>query len=185
MKKILDGKPAVTNSYFKVVFFRSDRVKNKVGIVDWVVLTLVELLVGEELLEQFVVTASYNNKEVKKVGHYLHLNDMVPAGIITNLLRQKICQLLYYKHYWHYLFLAREANIDEVVESDEEIDLRRERFAIRHDVLYQVIAFRRVYILLWVVFNLSVDIVLYLTVDLQAALLAALSIEGIRRMLRL
>lgn len=156
MKTIIDDKPAISGSYFKVVFRRSERVVDDVGILDWILLTLIEFIVGEELLEQFVVTASYNNDEVKKVGHFLHLNDMVPAGIITNILRRKICQLLYYKYYKHYLFLASECSIQSIVEGESEVDLRRDRFAMRHELLYQIIAFRRIYILVWIIFNVSI-----------------------------
>jgi len=185
MKKIIDDKPAISGAYFNLVFYRSERVCDDVGVMDWVLLTLVEFIVGEELLEQFVVTAFYNNDEVKKVGHFLHLNDMIPAGIITNVLRNIICQLLYYKYYKHYLFLASEPSTQNIVEEENEVDLRRDRFAMRHELLYQVIAFRRVYILVWVIFNLFIDVIIYMTIDLQAALLAALSIEGLRRLFRL
>ena len=187
MKNIIDDNPAVTGSYFKIVFCKSDRVKNDLSSCDWFILTFIEFLFGEELLEQLVTTSAYNEGS-KKAGHFLHLNDMIPAGILTNIFRHKICQLLYYKYYKHYLFLASETTINEnniTDESGKSLDLRRERFAMRHDLLYQVIAFRRVYILQWVIFNLSIDIIVYLTMDLQAALLSALSIEGIRRLMRL
>ncbi len=171
----------------KIVFCRSDRVKNDVSLYEWTVLTLIEFLFGEELLEQFIITAAYND-ENKKTGHFLHLTDMVPAGILTNYFRHKICQLLYYKFYKHYLFLASETEINENEVTDEAsgaLNLCRNRFAMKHDLLYQVIAFRRAYILQWIVFNLAIDIIVYLSIDLQAALFSALAIEDARRLLRL
>ena len=186
MKKIINDKPVVEDSYIKLVFFRSERVKSDVSVVDWFVLTVIEFMFGEELLEQLIITAAYN-EESKKTGHFLHLPDMVPSGILTNYFRHKICQLLYYKYYRHYLFLASEATIKEngALDNENELNLSRDRFAMRHDLLYQVIAFRRVYILQWVIFNLLIDMVVYFSMDLQAALLSALSIEGLRRILRL
>ncbi|NOX75475.1 MAG: hypothetical protein GXP17_02430 [Gammaproteobacteria bacterium] len=187
MKKIINNKPAIEGSYIKIVFFRSDRVKDDVSLYDWVCLTVLEFMFGEELLEQFIITSAYN-EEAKKTGHFLHLTDMVPAGILTNYFRHKICQLLYYKYYKHYIFLASEGTINEneiIDKTGNALNLSRYRFAMRHDLLYQIIAFRRVYILQWIAFNLSVDTILYLSIDLQAALLSALTIEGVRRALRL
>lgn len=184
MLNIIDDKPAISGSYAKLVFCRSDRIKSDLGIVDWSVLTIVELIVGDELLEQLVTTSAYNETEKTKVGHFLHLSNMVPSGLITNALRHKIYQVLYYKYYKHYLFLAPEAAVDDF-SKENSIDLRRSRFAMRHDLLYQVIAFRRIYVLAWLFFNVAVNVTLYLTADLQSALLGALSIEGLRRLFRL
>ena len=184
MRNIIDKNPAISGSYAKTVFCRSDRVKSEVGLLDWCVLTIVELIVGEELLEQLVTTSAYNETEKTKVGHFLHLSDMVPSGRITNALRRKIYQVLYYKYYKQYLFLTPEAAIDNF-ETTARLDLRRARFGMRHDLLYQVIAFRRVYILAWLFSNVTINVALYLTADLQSALLGALSVEGIRRLFRL
>lgn len=183
MKKIIDDKPALSGSYLGLVLFRSDRVKSLTGLWDWILLTLVELVVGDELLEQLVITSAYNESG-KRVGHFLHLSDMVPSGIITNALRQKIYQVLYFKYHIHYLFLALESD-DSPIFCEGDIDLRRDRFGMRHDVLYQVIAFRRVYILAWLAFNVVINVLLFFVSDLQTALLGALSVEGIRRLLRL
>jgi hypothetical protein len=190
MKFITDSRPAVEKSYLKTFLFRSDHMDDDITIIDWITLTLIEFMFGEELLEQLVITASYSSNSLGKSGRFLHISNMIPSGFLTNIFRQKISQLLYYKFYQHYLCLVPEEPIDgRSIRSDNitesKINLSRERFSMRHDLLYQVIAFRRVYILLWVVLNLSIDIIIFLNFDLQAALTSALTIEGIRRMLRL
>lgn len=188
MKKIESGSPAVKGLYIRIVLRRSDRVINEVSLYDWIKLTALEFLFGEELLEQLVVTAAYNEKEKSKLGHLLHLTDMVPSGILTNYFRSGICQLLYYKYYRHYLFLGTEADLVPATRQSEAGDtllLQRDRFGMRHELLNQVIAFRRVYILAWTLFNITIDVAVWATADLMAALVSALSIEAIRRLLRL
>ena len=183
MLKIKDDTKSHTSSYFWLVLTRQSDEAKEIGIIDWIKLTLFELMFGEELLEQLTLTSSYNNVgENQKTGHMLHLNDIIPAGFLTNLFRQQILQLLYFKFFKIYLFLASES---EVRESDSVVDLTRSRFAMRHELLYQVIAFRRVYILCWLCFNISIDLIVYSTSDLQTAILSALTIEGLRRLLKL
>lgn len=182
MVEITDSTKAITHSYFKLVFFRKTKHSKEIGILDWIKLTTLEILFGEELLEQLTLTSAYNNLSAnQKTGHMLHLSDMVPSGFLTNYLRKQIVRLLYLKYYKIYLFLASESAVEE---HNSSVDLTRVRFAMRHDLLYQVIAFRRVYIISWVFINFGIDFVVYLSADLQSALLSALSIEAIRRLTR-
>lgn len=186
MRNIRDDDPNTHGSYFKLVLCRSDKVQ-EIGIKDWILLMIVEVVFGEELLERLTITAAYNENEASKVGHFLHVSDLVPAGLFTNLFRNRLYQVIYYKYFKHYFFLASESNFDEneFLQKDGSLMLSRVRFGMRHDLLYQTIAFRRVYILLWVCLNLVLDLLVFLTADLQAAIVAAVSIEAIRRLLKL
>lgn len=181
MKRIIDDQPLIKSGYLKFVYFRSNRVEN-IKFLDWVKLWLYEFLFGVEILEQCQLTSTYNDGQNLKYGQFLHLSDFVPAGIITSLLRGQIYQLLFYKYYKHYSFLEHESTPDE---SAKEIDLRNTRFAFKHDQLFQIIAFRRVYILQWVVLNLSIDLLVWSISDIVTAFVAGVFIESIRRLIKL
>lgn len=188
--EVVDGAKGFTGSYLKTVCFRNDELKRQVSAFKWFILTVVEFLVGSELLENFVVTGSVPPyKTIKKddspsYGAELHLTLHIPAGFFTNLLRKQIIELLYYKFHWQYLILDQ---VGETHINDDEkvIDCTRTRFRARKELFYQFIAVRRVYDLFWLVFNLSIDLlVFFATTDIKMALVAALSIEAIRRVLR-
>ena len=164
------------------MFFRVTAEAKKIHFVDWFVLTFFELIFGEEILEQLALTASYNNKtENEKTGHMLNLTDMVPSGLLTNFFRHKIIQLLYYKYYNVYFFLESKCS---VIEHGNTLNLSRVQFAMRHELLYQIIAFRRVYLLTWLIINITVDVLVYYSQDLQSAILSALALEALRRISR-
>lgn len=187
MKRIFSGNSAISGSYFRIVLMRSDRVMDDVGLWEWIKLTTLEFIFGEELLEQLTITAAYNESDKSKLGHLLHLRDMVPSGVLTNFFRPKIYQLLYYKFFRHYLLLEAEATLDpkeHETKDGNSLNLMRVRFGVRHELLYQVIALRRVYIVFWVALNILIDVSVWLLGDIQSALLSALSIEAIRRLLR-
>ena len=186
MREIIDDDPKTPASYFFLVFRRSDQVK-EITLFNWIVLTLIEITFGAEILEQLIITSAYNEGKVEKVGHFLHVSNIVPSGIFTNLLRNKIYQVIYYKYFKQYLFLKTEShfNEEEFVQEDGSLLLNRVRFGMRHELLYQTIAFRRTYILVWICLNLLMDLVVFATADFQAAIISAVSIETFRRILKL
>ena len=161
-----------------------------ISLGKWIWLTLIELIVGPELIESIVTTASVppdgkNQKEdSSKFGAELHLTLHIPSGLVTNFLRPKIIELLYYKFYWQYLLITPVGE-PYINDKARTIDCTRTRFRARKEVFYQLIALRRVYDLSWLVFNLSVDLlVYYLSSSLEWALVSALIIEGARRLLK-
>lgn len=186
MREIIDDDPKTPTSYFSLVFCRGNRVQD-ITLFDWAVLTIIEILFGAEILEQLIITSAYNEGRVKKVGHFLHISNIVPAGVFTNLLRKRIYQVIYYKYFKQYLFLNPESNFEEAefVQKDGSLLLSRVRFGMRHELLYQTIAFRRVYILVWMFLNLVLDLAVLALADIQSAIISAISIEAIRRMLKL
>ena len=56
--RIVDAQAPIRQNYFKIVFIRGDRVKDKVSFWRWCWLCVVEIVFGKELLESFVITAS-------------------------------------------------------------------------------------------------------------------------------
>ncbi|MBT1443308.1 hypothetical protein KJI95_02030 [Shewanella sp. JM162201] len=189
--RVIDSAKGRTESYLRLVCFRSPELKKEISLWKWFVLTIVEMVVGTELLESFLTTGSVSpyktliKEDSTEYGNELHLTLHIPAGLITNLLRNKIIELLYYKHFLHYLILVP---VGEPCVNDESktIDCSRTRFRARKNIFYQFISLRRVYDLFWLVFNITIDLLVFLaTTDIQFALLSALTIEAIRRLLRL
>jgi hypothetical protein len=188
--RIIDENRVLNGGYLKTVCFRNMELKNQLSVSKWLQLTLVEMIVGAELLESLVTTGSVStdknflNGDSANYGNELHLSLHIPGGIITNLLKNQIIELLYYKFHWQYLILDQvgDTYIDDKANI---ISCTRTRFRARKDLFYQFIALRRVYDLFWLVFNLIVDSVVFLvTKDIQYSLISALTIEAIRRVLR-
>lgn len=188
--KVIDSDKGRPNSYLKLVAFRNEELKKQVSSLKWFILTVVEMIVGTELLESFVTTGSVPTyKKILKedsdeYGNELHLSLHIPAGLVTNILRSQIIDLLYYKYYLQYLILYPVGKPCEDNKS-KTIDCSRTRFRARKNVFYQFIALRRVYDLFWLIFNITVDSLVFVaTTDIKFVLLSALTIEAIRRLLR-
>lgn len=184
--KVTDSTNGRTSGYLKEVCFRSSDLKLEVSPFKWFVLTIV----GTELLESLVTTGSVppyktiKKEDSEEYGNELHLTLHIPAGLITNILRNQIIELLYYKYYLQYLILTPVGEPTED-HTAKIIDCSWTRFRARKNIFYQFIALRRVYDLFWLVFNIAVDlIVFFATTDIKFALLSALTVEAIRRLLR-
>ncbi len=188
--RIIDSSTLNIYSYFRVAFFRNTDLKQKVSLIRWIWLTFIEIIVGEELLESLVTTSSYGGcpedpDEMSLYGLPQKLALHVPGGLINKLLMPHIVEVLYYKYHLQYYFLDRvsEPYIDD---TKKTINVSRVRFRLKKHLLYQVISFRRVYITSWVVSNFVIDMLVYFfTQDIQWALLSALSIEALRRLVRI
>lgn len=187
--KVVDSQATIKQNYFSLVFFRDDRVKNRISRLRWAWLCLVEVIFGQELLESLVTTASNSGcpedpDSKREYGEPNQLNLHIPSGLFTNLFRTQILQLLYYKYYLQYLFILP---VVEPVENEQTntIDVTRVRFRLRKKLLYLVIPFRRVYLISAVSFNLIADVFAYLaTTNVYITLAVAATIEGIRRVLK-
>lgn len=147
------------------------------------------MLVGVELLESIVTTGSVEPyRTIKKddsseFGAELHLNLHIPTGIVTNMCRRFILEVLYYKYYWQYLIFDRVGD-PHINGKEKIIDCTRTRFRAKKSLFYQMIALRRVYNLAWIIFNISIDIlVYYLSSSIDAAILSGIAIETLRRLL--
>ncbi len=188
--KVVDQSSAYLGSYIRILFFRKSELVKEIPLLKWVWLTFVEFIFGIELLESIVTTGSvkpYKNIEKPDshlFGDEIHLNHHIPSGLLTNLFRPYLVQLLYFKYYKQYLILIPVGE-PYINDAENRIDCTRTRFRARKEVFSQLITFRRIYELMWVIFNLSVDlIVYYFSKSIEWALLSAMCIEALRRFLR-
>jgi len=188
--KVIDTQNGRIGSYLKLVCYRNTNLKAQVTPIKWFVMTIVELIVGTELLESFVTTGSVPpyktivKDDSDNYGNELHLSLHIPAGLITNILRNQIIELLYYKYSLQYLVLEPVGE-PHVNNEQSTIDCSRTRFRARKEIFYQFIALRRVYDFFWLVCNLTIDLmVFFITTDIKFVLLSALAVEAFRRFLR-
>ncbi len=189
-KRVFEANQFRSRGYVGTLFRRGERTKDVVPLWAWIRMTVVELLVGDELLESLVTTASDSgcpeDPDVKgKFGRGQHLSHHIPYGLVNKLLRPRLLEVLYYKYHLQYLLLDSVAPVAES-RTENIIDVTRTRFRLHKDLLGELIAFRRVYVVCWTCFNLLVDAVVFLVwQEFEAVVLSALSIEAIRRMLKL
>lgn len=188
--KVIDAQTPVAQGYFSIVFRRCERVRSKVSLFRWVWLCLVEVIFGQELLESFVITASNSGCPEdqdceRQYGEPNQLNFHIPNGLFTNLFREHILQVLYYKFYLQYLFIEPVAD-PHSNHVKAIIDVTDIRFRFRKSLLYLVIPFRRVYLFSAVGFNVLADILAFaVTEDLTMAIVVGVVIEFIRRVFKL
>ncbi len=188
--KVVDGQDPVKQNYFPIVFFRGERVYDKISSIRWFWLCIIELIFGEELLECLVTTASNSgcpeDKDFeRKFGDPKHLNLHIPSGLFTNMFRNQIIQVLYYKFYLQYLFLGPVSE-PYINEKECTIDVSLVRFRLNKSLLYLVIPFRRVYILSAILFNGIIDLTTYfITSNITYAILVGVCTEIIRRTMKL
>ncbi|MCD9485460.1 hypothetical protein GLP25_20070 [Photobacterium phosphoreum] len=179
-KNVIDNSEYSKNGFYQLIWFRGDDLKSEINRYYWFYLTLIEMLVGYELVENVILTSNGNNNDT---GKGLHLNRIIPSGIINNFLRKRILDVLYFKYYCRYKMFC----ISSVVDNDlDEINCTRKVFFAKKGNFYQLIAFRRCYDLFWLVLNIFVDTIVYFyTNDISMVLISAISIEGIRRLLKI
>ncbi|PSV23526.1 hypothetical protein C0W44_01675 [Photobacterium leiognathi subsp. mandapamensis] len=189
--KVIDKKDFNGKSYLSTVFLRSKELKSEVSLLKWIKLTLVELAIGVELLENIIMSFSvapydgYKKELGENYGATRHLSIFVPYGIFNNIVREAAIEVLFYKYYKQY-YLLQPAEEYDVDKESCSINCTRTRFSARKDLFSELIAFRRVYELCWLLFNVAIDIAVYLLSNsLEAAIASAISIEGIRRLLRI
>ena len=187
---VVDRTSLIAPNYYKVVFFRDDDRTAHVPLHKWLWYGCLEVFFGEELLESLVTTASLSGSPDAEdpkgeFGWPLQLGLHVPAGIFSNLFRRHLVELLYYKFYCQYLLIQPVADV-YADDSRAHWDVTRVRFRLRKSLLYQLIAFRRVYLAEALVLNVAIDAVVFAASQcLTTALVAAAVVEGMRRLMKL
>lgn len=187
---VVDRTSLIAPNYFKVVFCRDDKRTAHVPLHKWLWYGCLEVFFGEELLESLVTTASLSGSPDAldpegEFGWPLQLGLHVPAGFFSNLLRRHLVELLYYKFYCQYLLIQPVAGV-YADESQSHWDVTRVRFRLRKSLLYQLIAFRRVYLAEALALNLAIDTVVFMvSQSLSMALVAAAAVEALRRLMKL
>ena len=187
---VVDRTPLIAPNYFKAVFRRDEERTAHVPLHKWLWYGCLEVFFGEELLESLITTASLSGSPDAEdpkgeFGWPLQLGLHVPAGFFSNLFRRHLVELLYYKFYRQYLLLQPVADI-HVDDSGKNWDVTRVRFRLRKELLYQLIAFRRVYLAEALALNFLVDAVVFAaSQSFPMALLAAATVEAVRRLMKL
>lgn len=187
---VVDKTTPITPNYFKSVFFRDSKRTAHIPLSKWVWYSILELFFGEELLESLVTTASLSGSKDApdpegKYGYPLQLSLQVPAGFFSNLMRRHLVELLYYKYYQQYLLIEPVAEVFSDAEG-KYWDVTRVRFRMRKELLYQMIAFRRVYLAEALTLNFLIDALVYaITQSGYTAILAAIGVETWRRLMKL
>ncbi|MXR36660.1 hypothetical protein [Craterilacuibacter sinensis] len=185
---VIDSTKVLDGHYLKKLFWRAEPLKNEVSACKWLWLTAVEIVFGKEILEHMVINASVasvgNHPHVKDHGKIMHLSRHIPAGIVTNLFRKHIVEVLYYKFYRQYGILSPEES-PYPKEGKRIIDCSQNRFCVDKTYLEQFISFRRAYDFSWLIINILTDAIIYfVSSDLTLAMLSALVVEAFRRFLK-
>ncbi|WP_318408165.1 hypothetical protein [Photobacterium leiognathi] len=179
-KKVIDNSEYSKDGFYHLIWSRGDELKSEINRYYWFYLTLIEMLVGYELIENIIITSNCNNNDI---GKGLHLNMLIPNGFVNNFFRKRILDLLYFKYYLRYKSLCISSIVDN---NSENINCTRKKFFSRKGVSYQFIAFRRCYDIFWLIMNLFFDAIVYFyTNDISMVLVAALLFEGLRRIVKI
>lgn len=187
---VVDGTAPIAPNYFKVVFFRDAERTAHVPTHKWLWYSFLEVFFGEELLESLVTTASLSGSADAldpegKYGWPLHLSLQVPSGLFSNLFRKHLVELLYYKFYHQYMLIEPIADV-YADSTGKHWDVTRVRFRMKKELLYQLIAFRRVYLAEALALNMVGDALVYAaTQSAFAAMLSAFALESLRRFMKL
>ncbi|WP_192891815.1 hypothetical protein [Vibrio bathopelagicus] len=188
--KVIDKSKLPPSSLLKAVFIRNEDNRLSISRLKWFKLTALEILFGAELLENIInvstVTSSRGDK--CEYGKELKLNGFIPSGIFTNFFRVDLIEVLYFKYYKQYFLLKPAAAIEKQDFNRENkiLDCSYIRFAAFKEVFYQVISLRRAYESCHFLANISVDITVFCyTNRIELALLSALVVESIRRLVKL
>ncbi|WP_157579940.1 hypothetical protein [Teredinibacter turnerae] len=186
--RAVDHSQVVKTNMFKGFAIRNNTAKESVGLLKWIWLCIVEIMFGEELIESIVTTASVDNMSDRykssDYGIALNLSVHIPSGVMINIFRKSVIEVLYYKFYIQYLLIEPRDEVD-INQHKSEIDCTRIRFSVFKQKFWQIIAFRRIYIFSWVIINASIDLVVYLfSTSISMALISAFIVEGLRRLIK-
>ena len=188
--KVVDKSWYPKTNLFKAVFIRNEENRSLVGRLKWLKLNVIEITFGSELLENIINTSTGSSErgDQCEYGKRLKLNSFIPSGIFTNIFRKQLIEVLYYKYYKQYQLLRPSDSFDEhdIDRKKKVIDCTSISFASFKEVLYQLVAMRRVYEFNHLLFNMMIDITVYVVSNrIDLAILSALLVETIRRVLKI
>ena len=80
------------------------KTKKQISRCKWIKLTILETIFGSELLENIINSSASSSERSDKCqyGKKMKLNSFIPCGLFTNLFRQSLVEVLYYKFYCQY-----------------------------------------------------------------------------------
>ncbi|ELA9714041.1 TPA: hypothetical protein KD131_004734 [Vibrio parahaemolyticus] len=188
--KIIDKSWYPKTNLFKAVFIRNEENRSLIGRLKWLKLNAIEIIFGAELLENIINTSTDSSErgDQCEYGKKLKLNSFIPSGIFTNMFRSQLLEVLYYKYYKQYQLLRPSDSFDEndIDRTKKVVDCSLIRFASFKEVLHQLVALRRVYEFNHLLFNVMIDISVYVVSNrIDLAILSALLVETVRRILKI
>ncbi|MEZ9945542.1 hypothetical protein [Vibrio sp. 10N.222.54.F10] len=187
--KVIDKSRQPPSSLFRSVFIRNLENRSSISRFKWFKLNVLEIIFGVELIESVVnsSTGITSRNENLQYGKDMKLNNFIPSGLLTNFFRASLIEVLYFKYYQQY-YLLRPTQLIEKSDFNENLDTldcSYIRFSAFKEVFYQLISLRRVYESCHLIVNISIDVIVYsYTNRVELALLSALIIESIRRLVK-
>ena len=118
------------------------------------------------MLDNLVITSSYNNTNILRVG--AGVNDSgwnrqiayhIPNGIINNWFKNQITEMMYYKFCKQYLILETEGNSTI---NGSIIDISETDFKVSKERLHQFMELKKLYNFIGATCNIAIDSVVYL-----------------------
>ena len=170
-------------SVFSIIF--KGRSEN-ISFCNWIKYLLLEIYLGEQLLEMISTTAAYNEGEQYKKTGQIEFGDkingwskglvfFIPSTTINKLLCSSITALLFNKYVSHYELLAKR-------DSNTEPESNEPCYGLNHDKIYLLTELKLAYNTIWVAMNITIDIVVFLsTKDVAITVATGAFIEFIRR----
>ncbi|EIZ1008064.1 TPA: hypothetical protein RQJ98_004598 [Vibrio vulnificus] len=166
------------DSVFKILLSK-DR---NISFCVWLKITLLEIYLGEQLLEMISNTASYNHEtEELTIGSESNgwkkpLIDYIPSTYLNAKLKDSILRLLRIKYLYQYKLIKK------VDSKSLEYDDKATLYKLNHASLHLLTELKLAYNTIWVGLNLTIDLIVYLcTKDLATTLAVGGAIEFIRR----
>ena len=114
----------------------------------------------------------------------MQLSQHIPRGFFSDLFKKSLVEVLFYKFYLQYLLIEPRDGVDQ---DDHRMinECSNSKFSVFKLKLWSVIAFKRVYILNWIVINGTVDMFVFMvSSNFDMVLLTAILIEALRRLLK-
>lgn len=187
--EIVDNTAIIKTNYLRTMFFRNDNYTGKISRLRWIWFCWLDILFGEELLENLIINSGNSrmaDDPEREYGNPMPLSRHIPTGLITRnaYARHQIIQLLYYKFYLQYGILNPTV-IPQEDKKKETIDVTHINFRLRKNVLYEILSFRRAYTVTAIMISIIFDAAVFFTYDLRVAFITAVSIEIVRRSLKI
>ncbi|TMO89783.1 hypothetical protein CWC12_02615 [Pseudoalteromonas ruthenica] len=168
------------DSVFKVVFLGK---RKAISFYTWLKLLLLEIYLGEQLLEMLANTSSYNYESEEFIigsdsnGWKRPLIDFIPSTMINKFLSERIINLLRIKYVQHYRLLKR------VTSTSLEHSKGEQLYKLNNQKLHLITELKLAYNTIWVTLNIIIDVlVFWYTNDLTLTILVGGSIEFLRRL---
>lgn len=189
-KSIIDKQAIIKTQNWGVVFCRNKEVKDTVPLHRWFWFCFLEILFGEELLENLIMTSGNSGIDDpnRKFGEPLPLSLHIPSGIFSNFCHNQLVDLLYYKFFEQYKLLEQDDSEQKphMNEKTGTLELSGFKFRFVKHKLCHIIAFRRVYQTTALILNAAVDLIIWsIWRDLQLTIIVGLALESIRRLFKL